>query len=222
MSDIKSWNEFIHQESEKPYYKQLEKKIAFERKKNIIFPPKSETFNAFALTPLNKVKVVILGQDPYHEPNQAHGLAFSVKSGQIPPSLQNIYKELQNEFDFPIPKRNGNLTPWTKQGVLLLNSTLTVQKGAANSHANFGWQTFTDNAISLLNQQKSPIVFILWGKNARSKKDLITNPSHLVLESVHPSPFSASHGFFGNNHFKLCNEFLKKNNMEEINWQIKD
>ena len=168
------------------------------------------------------MKVVILGQDPYHEEGQAHGLAFSTPEGHpIPRSLKNIFKEIESEYGYPIPD-SGCLESWAKQGVFLLNTVLTVEEGNANSHSKCGWQTFTDNVIKILNNQKQPIVFLLWGKQAELKKELITNPNHLVLISAHPSPFSARRGFFGSNHFKLANEFLKENNLEEINWKIED
>ena len=174
------------------------------------------------LCPIDNVKVVILGQDPYHEEGQAHGLAFSTPEGHsIPRSLKNIFKEIESEYGYPIPD-SGCLESWAKQGVFLLNTVLTVEEGNANSHSKCGWQTFTDNVIKILNNQKQPIVFLLWGKQAELKKELITNPNHLVLISAHPSPFSARRGFFGSNHFKLANEFLKENNLEEINWKIED
>ena len=191
-------------------------------KTKTIYPPKEEIFNAFKLCPIDNVKVVILGQDPYHEEGQAHGLAFSTPEGHsIPRSLKNIVKEIESEYGYPIPD-SGCLESWAKQGVFLLNTVLTVEEGNANSHSKCGWQTFTDNVIKILNNQKQPIVFLLWGKQAELKKELITNPNHLVLISAHPSPFSARRGFFGSNHFKLANEFLKENNLEEINWKIED
>jgi len=182
-----------------------------------VYPPMNDIFNCFKFTPFNKVKVVILGQDPYHNPGQAHGLCFSVKISPFPPSLKNIFKEISNEFNTPV-RTNGDLTDWAQQGVLLLNTSLSVRKNQANSHSNCGWQTFTDEVIKILNDSPNPIVYLLWGGNARSKKKLITNKNHLVLESAHPSPLSAYAGFFGNNHFKKCNEFLIKNNLEPIKW----
>ena len=185
-----------------------------------IYPPYDEIFNAFKFTPLSNVKVVILGQDPYHEAGQAHGLAFSTPDGRpIPRSLKNIFKEINSEYDYPIPE-SGCLEKWAKQGVFLLNTVLTVENGNANSHSKCGWQTFTDNVIKILNSQEQPIVFLLWGKQAEKKKELITNPNHLVLITSHPSPFSARRGFFGCNHFKMANEFLMKNEMEEIDWNL--
>ncbi len=186
-----------------------------------IFPPKDEIFRALEKLPYDEVKVVIIGQDPYHGENEAHGLAFSVKKGvRIPPSLRNIFKELKNEYeDFEIPN-NGCLMPWVEEGVLLLNATLTVEKDKANSHKNIGWQNFTDKIIEFINQKEEPVVFLLWGNFAISKKSLITNPKHLILESVHPSPLSASRGFFGNGHFVKANQFLEKNSIKPINWNL--
>jgi uracil-DNA glycosylase len=180
----------------------------------------NDIFNAFRYTDYNSVRAVIIGQDPYHNEGQAHGLCFSVKKGvQIPPSLVNIYKELQSDLGIPMAN-HGELTQWAKQGVMLLNSVLTVRAGSAGSHRNKGWEIFTDRAISLLNEREQPIVFILWGGYARAKKSLITNQCHLVLEAAHPSPLSAYNGFFGCKHFSKCNEFLRSLGKEEINWKI--
>ena len=178
-------------------------------------------FNALKYTDYKDVKVVILGQDPYHQPNQAHGLCFSVLKGvNPPPSLQNMYKEIHAEYGYPIPQ-HGELTYWAEQGVLMMNTVLTVRESQPNSHKGMGWEIFTDNVISLLNLRPEPMVFLLWGANARAKKKLITNPNHLVLESAHPSPLSAYNGFFGNGHFKKANDFLKSKGMAEIDWPIK-
>ena len=214
------WDLILEEEFEKEYFKEIMVFVEEEYKTKTIYPPKKEIFNAFKLCPPNNVKVVILGQDPYHEKGQAHGLAFSTPEGHpIPRSLKNIFKEIKEEYDYPIPE-SGCLESWAKQGVFLLNTVLTVEEGNANSHSKCGWQTFTDNVINILNDQNHPIVFLLWGKQAELKKELITNPNHLVLISSHPSPFSARKGFLGCNHFKLANEFLKENNLEEIDWRI--
>ncbi len=214
------WDEALKDEFDKKYFKDIVEFIDREYSSKTVYPPREDIFNAFKFTPLNDVKVVILGQDPYHEPGQAHGLAFSTPEGRpIPRSLKNIFKEIHNEFDYPIPD-SGCLESWAKQGVFLLNTVLTVEGGNANSHSKCGWQTFTDNVIKILNSQENPIVFLLWGKQAEKKKELLTNPNHLVLITSHPSPFSARRGFFGCNHFKLANEFLTKNNKKEIDWRI--
>ena len=214
------WLEPLAPEFRKPYYAQLYRKVSEEYTKYQVFPPAKDILNAFHFTPLHEVRVVILGQDPYHEEGQAHGLSFSVQPGvKIPPSLENIYQELHDDLGCYIPD-NGCLTKWAKQGVLLLNSVLTVRAHQAFSHASFGWQTFTDNVIEILNGQDQPIVFLLWGKQAEKKKELITNDNHLVLITSHPSPFSARRGFLGCNHFKLTNDYLKKNNIKEIDWKL--
>lgn len=187
-----------------------------------VYPPKDYVFNALKLTPYKNVKVVIVGQDPYHGEHEAHGLSFSVQKGiKVPPSLQNIYKEL--ESDLGIPRRNcGDLTGWAEQGVLMLNAVLTVVKDTPASHRNLGWERLTDYIIKLLNEKEEPIVFILWGNFAKAKKNLITNPKHLVLTSAHPSPFSANYGFFGSKPFSKTNEFLIKNNQKPINWNLNE
>lgn len=216
-----SWDILLKDEFEKPYYLNLRKFLAQEYKTKTIYPHMNDIFNALKYTDYQNVKVVILGQDPYHQPNQAHGLCFSVKKGvNPPPSLQNMYKEIHAEYGYPIPD-HGELTYWAEQGVLMLNTVLTVRESQPNSHKGMGWEIFTDDIISLLNQRPEPMVFLLWGANARAKTKLITNPAHLVLTSAHPSPLSAYNGFFGNNHFKKANEFLKQNGMEEIDWQIR-
>jgi uracil-DNA glycosylase len=214
------WDLALKEEFEKEYFQKIMEFIDGEYNEKTIYPPYDEIFNAFKLTELSNVKVVILGQDPYHEEGQAHGLAFSTPEGRpIPRSLKNIFKEINTEYDYPIPE-SGCLESWANQGVFLLNTVLTVEAGNANSHSKCGWQTFTDNVIRILNNQNHPIVFMLWGKQAEKKKELITNPNHLVLITSHPSPFSARRGFLGCNHFRLANEYLAKNNMEEINWQL--
>lgn len=214
------WDIFLEKEYKKLYYQQIAIFIEKEYNNKTIYPPKEDIFNAFKYTNLSDVKVVILGQDPYHEPGQAHGLAFSTPEGNpIPRSLSNIFKEIKEEYSFDIPT-NGCLTKWAKQGVFLLNTVLTVEKSNANSHSKCGWQTFTDNVIKYLNKQEQPIVFMLWGKQAEKKKELLNNPNHLVLITSHPSPFSARRGFLGCNHFKLANKFLKENNLKEIDWEL--
>ena len=214
------WDSVLEDEFKKDYFIKIMEFIDEEYATKTIYPPYEEIFNAFRLTPLANVKVVILGQDPYHEEGQAHGLAFSTPEGRpIPRSLKNIFKEIQNEYSYPIPE-SGCLESWAKQGVFLLNTVLTVEDGKANSHSKCGWQTFTDNVIKILNNQTKPIVFMLWGKQAEKKKELITNDNHLVLITSHPSPFSARRGFFNSNHFKLANEFLKDNHLAEIDWRL--
>ena len=216
------WAEHLKEEYKKPYYKKLYETVKAEYAKKNIFPPADDIFNAFHLTPLSRVKVVILGQDPYHNVGQAHGLSFSVKPGvQTPPSLVNIYQELHEDLGCYIPN-NGYLTKWAEQGVLLLNTVLTVQAHKANSHKDIGWEEFTDAAIRILNEQDRPIVYLLWGRNAQNKKWMLTNPKHLVLEAPHPSPFSASRGFFGCRHFSRTNEFLKEHGIEPVDWQIEN
>lgn len=217
-----SWDNLMSPEADKEYYIKLR---AFLKSEYLnsgipIYPEMNNIFNAFKYTDYNDVRAVIIGQDPYHGPNQAHGLCFSVQKGiEKPPSLQNIFKELQADLGI-IPPNHGELTKWAKNGVMLLNSVLTVRGGNAGSHRNKGWEIFTDKAISLLNEREEPIVFILWGGYARAKKSLITNPNHLVLEAAHPSPLSAWNGFFGCRHFSKCNEFLKSIGKEEIDWTI--
>ncbi len=214
------WDELLKGEFEKPYYKQLREFLKAEYSTYTIYPNMYDIFNAFKLTPYNNVKAVILGQDPYHEPGQAHGLAFSVQDGTVPPpSLKNIYKELNSDLGLPIPEK-GDLTKWAEQGVLLLNTALTVRRGAANSHRGKGWENFTDSIIKIMNEREKPVVFILWGANARAKTALITNPVHKILTCAHPSPLSAFNGFFGCKHFSKCNEFLRANGIDEIDWRL--
>ena len=209
-------------EFSKPYYARLYKKVMEEYRTRLIFPAPDDIFNAFAFTPLSEVKVVILGQDPYHGDGQAHGLCFSVKPDvDVPPSLVNIYQELHDDLGCDIPN-NGYLKKWADQGVMLLNTVLTVRAHAANSHQGIGWETFTDAAIKILNEQDRPMVFLLWGRPAQNKKSMLTNPKHLILEAPHPSPLSAFRGFFGSRHFSKTNEYLKANGLEPIDWQIEN
>ena len=216
------WLAPLRPEFGKPYYKQLYLKVNQEYKTYKIFPAADDIFNAFHLTPLANVKVVILGQDPYHNDSQAHGLCFSVKPGvETPPSLVNIYKELHDDLGCYIPN-NGFLEKWARQGVLLLNTVLTVRAHQAFSHRGIGWEEFTDAAIRIVNELDRPIVFMLWGNPARAKKSMLTNPKHLILEAAHPSPLSASRGFMGCRHFSKCNEFLKQHGVEPIDWQIEN
>ena len=216
------WYDLLKDEFEKDYYKKLRTFLIEEYRHHTIYPNMYDIFNALNFTPYKDVKVVILGQDPYHGPQQAHGLSFSVQPDvKIPPSLVNIYKELHADLGCYIPN-NGYLKKWADQGVLLLNTSLTVRAGEANSHRNIGWRTFTDKIIELLNQRQNPIVFILWGNNAISKEKFITNPQHYIIKSVHPSPLSASRGFFGSKPFSKTNAFLIKNNKAPIDWQIEN
>ena len=213
------WDEIIGEEFKKDYYIRLREFLKEEYAKHTVYPDMYSIFNALKLTPYKDVRVVILGQDPYHEPNQAHGLGFSVQDGTpLPPSLKNIYKELEADLGIP-PSKSGDLTRWAKQGVLLLNTVLTVRRGEANSHKGKGWELLTDEIIRKLNDKTEPIVFILWGANARSKKSLITNPIHGIIESAHPSPLSAFNGFFGSRPFSRANKFLILNRIPPINWK---
>ncbi len=217
-----SWDIILKDEYDKEYFKNLQKFIIDEYKHKIVYPKMSEIFKAFIKTTYDDVKVVILGQDPYHGENEAEGLSFSVKIGiNKPPSLVNIFTELKNDLGCKIPN-NGSLVPWADQGVLLLNSTLTVIKDRPKSHSNKGWEIFTDEIIKLINKKTTPVVFILWGSDARSKKNLITNNIHYIIESPHPSPLSAHRGFFGSRPFSKANNFLIKNGLTPIDWQIKD
>ena len=214
------WLQALQDEFRQPYYKQLFQKVNEEYRTQRIFPPADDIFNAFHYTPLGQVKVVIFGQDPYHGENQAHGLCFSVKPGvDIPPSLVNIYKELHDDLGCAIPS-HGYLTKWAKQGVLMMNTVLTVRAHQANSHRGIGWESFTDAAIRVLNEQDRPIVFILWGRPAQMKKSMLTNPKHLILEAPHPSPLSSYRGFLGSKPFSKTNEFLAAHGIETIDWQI--
>ncbi|MFA6063174.1 MAG: uracil-DNA glycosylase [Gallionella sp.] len=215
-----SWRTALTEETRKPYFAALQKFVAEEREQHTIFPPQADVFAALNLTPIEKVHVLILGQDPYHDDHQAHGLCFSVQPGvSIPPSLSNIFKELQSDLGYKIAN-NGNLTPWAKQGVLLLNTVLTVRAHQANSHKNRGWETFTDAVIEAVNAKTDPVVFVLWGANARKKIKLIDQSRHTVIESAHPSPLSAYRGFFGSHPFSSINAALRAANKPEIDWQI--
>ncbi len=216
------WMIPLSQEFKKPYYKELYQKVAEEYNSTKVFPAPDDIFNAFHLTPLKEVKVVIIGQDPYHNDGQAHGLCFSVKPEvDIPPSLVNIYQELKADLGCEIPN-NGYLVKWAKQGVLLLNTVLTVRAHQANSHRGIGWEKFTDAVIEAVNKEDRPIVFLLWGRPAQMKKNMLNNPKHLILEAPHPSPLSAYRGFFGCKHFSQTNAFLAKNGLEPIDWQIEN
>lgn len=215
-----SWDEILKDEYQKDYFKNIAMFINKEYREKTIFPPKSNILRAFKLTDYDNVKVVILGQDPYHGINEANGLAFSVSKGvRLPPSLQNIYKELYNDLGITV-STNGDLEKWAREGVLLLNSVFTVEKDKPASHKNIGWEQFSDEVIKKVNEKTTPVVFILWGSFAKSKAKYITNPIHLVITSPHPSPFSAYSGFFGSKPFSRTNEFLRKNNMKEIDWKI--
>lgn len=215
-----SWDIYLKEEYNKDYFKKIIQAVNKEYSEKECFPPKNEIFNAFRLTPYEDVKVVIIGQDPYHGEHQAEGLSFSVKNNiNRPPSLQNIFKEIENDLGIKV-SNNNSLIPWAKEGVLLLNAVLTVEKSKPASHKSIGWETFTDEVIKILNNKKEPIVFILWGNFARDKKKYITNNIHKVIESAHPSPFSAYNGFFGSKPFSKTNEYLKKEGIKPINWQI--
>ncbi len=215
-----NWDNILKEEFEKDYFKELMKFVSQEYKNKTIYPKQSDVFNAFRYTDFDNVKVVILGQDPYHGPNQAEGLSFSVSNEVLkPPSLKNIFKELESDIQIPFPEHNS-LKSWAKEGVLLLNAVLTVEEHNPTSHKDHGWETFTDDIIKIINNKKTPVVFILWGSYARNKKSLITNPIHYVIESPHPSPFSAYSGFFGSKPFSKTNNFLKSKGLKEINWRI--
>ena len=216
------WDERLQGEFDKEYYQNLRKFLASEYRSRTIYPSMYDIFNALRYTPYHEVRAVILGQDPYHGPGQAHGLSFSVQKGvAVPPSLNNIYQELESDVGFRRPG-HGCLTQWAKGGVLLLNTVLTVRAHAANSHRGMGWENFTDRVIDLLNERQEPMVFLLWGANARAKQKRITNPSHLVLTAPHPSPLSAYQGFFGCRHFSQCNAFLQQCGQEPIQWQLEE
>ena len=217
-----SWKKVLEDEFSKPYFEELVTFLKDEKKNKTIFPPGPEIFNAYNSTPFSEVKVVILGQDPYHGPGQAHGLSFSVKRGiHQPPSLQNIFKELESDLQFPIPpKSNGDLTSWARQGVLLLNAVLTVEQAKPNSHKDRGWENFTDATIKIVSEFKENVVFILWGNFAQKKRSLIDETKHRVIASVHPSPFSARNGFFGSKPFSQTNTYLQETQQKPVDWQI--
>jgi uracil-DNA glycosylase len=215
-----SWDNLLSAEYNSEDFKELMNFVKEEYKHKTIYPKQNEVFNAFRYTDFSNLKVVILGQDPYHGPNQAEGLSFSVSDAVIkPPSLKNIFKELESDLGIPFPTKNS-LKPWAKQGVLLLNAVLTVEEHKPTSHKDKGWEKFTDDVIKIINKKEEPVVFILWGAYARNKKELITNPKHLIIESAHPSPFSARNGFFGSKPFSRTNDFLRKNGIKEIDWKI--
>ena len=219
---MNTWKTVIGQEKSQPYFQHILQQVHDARAAGkVVYPPAVDVFNAFRYTEFEQVKVVILGQDPYHGPNQAHGLSFSLPFGvRPPPSLLNMYKELSNEFaDFQIPN-HGNLVKWAEQGVLLLNTVLTVEQGQAHSHANFGWETFTDRVIAALNEHREHLVFLLWGSHAQKKGQFIDRTKHCVLTAVHPSPLSAHRGFFGCGHFAKANDYLAQHQIEPINWQL--
>ena len=216
-----SWKAVLSDEFAKPYFGELVRFVHTEYSSGTCFPPGHLIFNAFNSTPFDQVKVVILGQDPYHQPGQAHGLCFSVNKGvKIPPSLVNIYKEMKEDLNIDQPA-HGYLADWARQGVLLLNATLTVRRSEPNSHKGKGWEIFTDRVIELLNRREKPMVFILWGANAKAKEALITNPDHLILTGAHPSPLSAFNGFFGGAYFSRANRFLEATGQEPVDWQLK-
>ena len=215
-----SWDLYLKNEFTAPYFLELEARIDEEYRRGTCFPPMPLIFNAFKSTPYEKIKVVIIGQDPYHNDKEAMGLSFSVPKGvEIPPSLMNIYKEMKDDIDMEMP-RTGDLTPLTKEGVFLMNATLTVRKNQPLSHKGLGWETFTDHVISLINKKSTPVVFILWGRNAQEKAPLITNPIHMVLKAAHPSPLSAYNGFFGSRPFSKTNRFLMLHEIEPVDWSV--
>ncbi len=214
------WDIMLQDEFDRPYFKRLENFLTEERARYEIYPPQEDVFNALRYSSFQDTKVVILGQDPYHEPGQAHGLCFSVNKGvTIPPSLVNIYKEIENDLGIKMPG-HGYLADWAKQGVLLLNTVLTVRRGQANSHKGKGWEIFTDRIVEILNQRQKPMVFILWGANAKSKTELITNKEHMVIAGAHPSPLSAWKGFFGGRYFSKANRYLEITGQEPVDWGI--
>lgn len=216
----KNWDNFLEEERKKEYFSKIESFLKEERTNNNVYPVKDDIFNAFNITPLSKVKVVILGQDPYYKEGQAHGLAFSVKKGvKIPPSLRNMYKELESDIENFKSPEHGDLTSWSEQGVFLLNNVLTVRENKPDSHKKIGWEIFTDSVIDYINENCENVVFILWGGNARKKAKKLNKEKHMILESAHPSPLSSYRGFFGCAHFSKTNDFLEKNNLSKIKWE---
>ena len=215
-----SWRELIEFEAGKPYFRQLIRAVDMAREKAEIYPAREDMFSCFVVCPLDKTKVVVIGQDPYHGPGQAHGMSFSVRPGiKIPPSLRNIYKELKSDLDINPPK-DGYLEKWAKEGVLLVNTSWSVERGKPSSHANLGWMEFSENLLEFLNDFERPLVFILWGAHAQKVGSIITNPKHLKIISAHPSPFSANRGFFGSKPFSRTNDFLGEQGQRPINWQL--
>lgn len=215
-----SWREFVEAEAEQPYFRRLMNRVDAERQKYEVYPPRQDMFSCFAACPLEDVKVVIIGQDPYHGPGQAHGMSFSVRPGvKLPPSLQNIFKELVDDIGGEMPE-SGYLEPWARQGVLLMNTAWSVRRGQAGSHANYGWMEFSEHLLEMLNELDRPLVFMLWGAHAQKIGAKITSPKHLKIESAHPSPFSASRGFFGSKPFSRANEFLKKTGQTPVDWTL--
>ena len=213
-----SWREFVNSEAEKPYFRKLMRRVDAERIRTEVYPAREDMFSCFAACPLEKLKVVIIGQDPYHGPGQAHGMSFSVREGvKIPPSLQNIYKELESDLGVK-PPESGNLEKWANEGVLLMNTSWSVERGKPGSHADFGWMEFSESLLDFLNDFERPLVFILWGAHAQKVGEKITNPKHFKIKSAHPSPFSARRGFFGSKPFSKVNDFLDKNGEDTVDW----
>lgn len=218
-----SWQSFLLEEKDQRYFSSLIDNVTEAYATETVYPPLNNVYEAFKYVPPEKIKVVIIGQDPYFNPGQANGLCFSVPKGiDLPPSLLNIYKELHDEYGYPIPHKNGDLTPWARQGVLLLNASLTVKAGSPNSHADYGWQIFTDHVIEYIDNLSTPIVYLLWGNFAKKKGDVIQNPLAKIIKTSHPSPLGANRGFLGSGCFKEANEYLKEQHLGEINWQIED
>lgn len=218
--NYQTWREFVEAEAQQPYFRRLMNRVDAERQTQEIYPPREDMFSCFRHCPLEDVKVVIIGQDPYHGPGQAHGMSFSVRPGvKTPPSLQNIFKELRDDLGYDIPD-SGYLEPWARQGVLLMNTSWSVRRGQAGSHADYGWMTFSEHLLEMLNDVERPLVFILWGAHAQKIGAKITSPRHLKITSAHPSPFSAARGFFGSRPFSRANEFLEKTGQTPIDWTV--